>query len=377
MSGDIQSFTDIQRISTRTITDEGFMQADADLSMTGVVEYMAAEFNDYQQFGASDPDDIIRVYRPPDTLFQDSTLKSFANKPVTNGHPVEGKVTPKNARREQIGHIGDSVNRRGNSIRGRLTITDENAIKDVQNGILGLSVGYNGRIVAEKGFTGEGEQYDAVLQTMVGNHVALTDNPRARDARILDSKKRNKTMSKVKINGIEVDVNDSAMQAVQTLIDQSEADQKEMEVLKAKLAKMADERKEIEAQIKKLSGERNDEAIEKKVQARLALVDSIHKVLPEFDCNNKTAKEIKIAFVHSFNDTFNAEDKSNDYIDASFDTALTFASQAKKEDKESDKYGDRRIQNAIADSNDANSVNAQKEPAGLSKLLERNRDSWK
>lgn len=370
-------FSDVSNITTRHVTDEGFLQADALLSHTGVVNYLASEFSNFQEFGKKNINDVIRVYRPPSVIFADDTLNSFSNKIVTNEHPVQGSVNIDNVKDEQVGHIGENVKRSGNFIRAKLTITDRNAINKIQDGTSGLSVGYLGEIKPESGKTPDGQEFDAVLTSMSGNHVALTSNPRAKDARILDSQKTEvKTMSKVKINDIEVEVNEEAKQPVQTLIDSNASMAEQIKSLKDELKTVNDSKELLAEEVVKLKESLNDEeAIEKMVASKIALVDSIKNYLEEFKPENKSQKEMKIEFVSHFNDSFSAEGKSDEYLDASFETAMVMAKKIKKQELEindSDPYGDKRINDSVSIDEDD-----EKEISGYDKLRAYNADAWK
>lgn len=334
-------FNDQFSISTKNITDEGFVQADAIMSRVGIAVYKAGEFEDFKSFGASNADDDIRVYRPEETLFNDTTLKSFSNKPVTLGHPINGEVNSKNAKRLSVGSIGDNVTRSGDMMKSRITITDEDAINSMDAGTKFLSVGYQGKIIAEKGITDSGESYDAKLIFMKGNHVALTDSPRAGiQCKVLDEKQKKRVkMSKVKIKGIEVEINDSAYQAVTTLLDsyeevaaQADSLQETINALNESIAALNEEKVNLTANLdalrSELEGMSNDEtALNEKVDEKVELIDSVRQYIPNFKFSGKTEREIKEEVIKSFNDSFIGEGKSNEYIAARMDAAIENANK--------------------------------------------------
>ena len=72
--------------SKRVITDEGYMQVPARIGRTGIQEYRAGEIG----LTDRDPMEIVKVFRPPEEVFDEESMRSFENKPVTNDHPPKG-----------------------------------------------------------------------------------------------------------------------------------------------------------------------------------------------------------------------------------------------------------------------------------------------
>jgi hypothetical protein len=66
---------------TRTrLTKEGYLVADVRAARTGIYLYRGDEVDMPTM-------DVVRVYRPPETVFSKETLKSFTSLDVTNEHP--------------------------------------------------------------------------------------------------------------------------------------------------------------------------------------------------------------------------------------------------------------------------------------------------
>jgi len=80
-------FYDAGKVTSRKITDEGFLQVDALVGRAGVQLYTHGD-----SVFDSRPDslkhlDEIRLLRPESEVFNEKSLDSFRLKPVTDNHP--------------------------------------------------------------------------------------------------------------------------------------------------------------------------------------------------------------------------------------------------------------------------------------------------
>ena len=159
-------------------TPEGYLVCvDAILGRTGKQQYYKHELFGDSVEGAND---IVDVDRPEKEVFDSNTLASFENKPVTVEHPDEN-VTVDNYKDYSVGFVRD-VRRVDNNIVGNLVITDKKTIEEIENGEhTDLSCGYDCEIIDD----GKGEYMQSKIR---GNHVALCQEGRAGNARIIDSK---------------------------------------------------------------------------------------------------------------------------------------------------------------------------------------------
>ncbi len=149
-------------------TASGFLRCDATLSRSGVLEYRMADGR------------VRREFRPPEEAFRDETMQSHAMVPVVLGHPVEGRLTPNNAKMLSVGAVGDSVRREDNMVAAPVVITDANAIHAVEEGrATEVSCGYRCFVEETPGITPDGERYDAVQRRIVIDHAALVPKGRA------------------------------------------------------------------------------------------------------------------------------------------------------------------------------------------------------
>lgn len=177
----ISDDVELPTMSTRTLTEEGYLKATAAVTKVGVQMYPA------RQFGI-ESDEPIGVFRPPETVFHPETIESLKMKPIVLMHP-EQDVDSKNHSRLAVGSVGENVSpidadRLGASIQ----ITDEAVVKGIlAREIEELSLGYDTFVVSEEGnFNGQKYLY-RMDGPMINNHLAIVPEGRCGDSvKILD-----------------------------------------------------------------------------------------------------------------------------------------------------------------------------------------------
>jgi hypothetical protein len=154
---------DAMRLDARRIRRDsrGFIVAAAAVTRTGVFEYRRSDGS------------VVRELRHPDHVFAPDHLDSLRGASVTIGHPIEGSVSPSNARKLEVGVVSDA-RRDGRFVAASLSIREAAAIARVERTeLVELSCGYSCRIDPTPGVF-EGERYDqAQVSPIVVNHVAL------------------------------------------------------------------------------------------------------------------------------------------------------------------------------------------------------------
>ena len=157
-------------------TPEGYLICvDSVLARTGKQTYRRDEV-----FHDSD-DTEIEVDRKPEEVFSEQTLASFENKPITVEHP-DCDVTCENYKDYAVGFVRDV--KRGTAdgqdvILGTLVIQDAKTIDEIEAGEhVELSCGYDCDIKDEE---------NPQQRNIRGNHVALCEQGRAGNARIVDT----------------------------------------------------------------------------------------------------------------------------------------------------------------------------------------------
>lgn len=158
-------------------TPEGYLVCvDSILSRTGKQTYTRDElFKDGSNVE-------VEVDRLPNEVFNEKTLASFENKPLTIEHPDED-ITPTNHNKYSVGFVRDikkGTDSGQDVMLGTIVITDAEAIELVESGKLkDLSCGYDCDIEDET---------NPQQRNIRGNHIALCEHGRAGIARIVDSK---------------------------------------------------------------------------------------------------------------------------------------------------------------------------------------------
>lgn len=128
-------------------TADGYLVADARVARTGIQEYLGSEVGKPEM-------PIVRVYRPPESVFAEDAMRSYAYRPMTNGH--HGEVTAENWKQLAIGQTGSEVLRDGDFVRVPLVLMDADAIRDYEAGKRELSMGLEAEVIFEDGVTPTG-----------------------------------------------------------------------------------------------------------------------------------------------------------------------------------------------------------------------------
>jgi hypothetical protein len=118
--------------------DTGFLHLEGRLTRTGVFTYQDAEGNSWGEL------------RTEDEVFSDESLASFRQAVVTNNHP-ESFVDHHNVKQVQVGHVGTDVRQEGDFVRASILVTDASTILAIQQGKRELSCGYTAILRAESG----------------------------------------------------------------------------------------------------------------------------------------------------------------------------------------------------------------------------------
>lgn len=160
---------DIFRLDEPRRDQNGYLEADAALTRTGVFVYRHPDGS------------VTRELRHPDEVFKPESLSTITHRPVTDGHPIEGKLDATNTRRLQRGAIISGPKVDGKLVRGRVQITDDELIGrvlDEREPMREVSMGYEAEVVKMDGEF-EGERYDHVQRNIVYNHAAVVRRGRA------------------------------------------------------------------------------------------------------------------------------------------------------------------------------------------------------
>ena len=213
--------SDTIALTSRHLTDEGYLVAPGNLARTGVQDYRAFELG--LDADGMDPMKVIRLHRPPEEVFDAASMASFEGKPITIEHPKVA-VTADNWSELAKGDVR-GVSRSGDLMTSTLVIRSKDAVQAVQDGKVELSNGYSFNLDMTPGQTADGRAYDGVQRNIRGNHVALVDAARCGSAcRIADSQPQGvKKMPKVVVDGIPLEADETTAAAIKKLVDERDA----------------------------------------------------------------------------------------------------------------------------------------------------------
>lgn len=300
------------------ITGDGYLVCDARIARTGIQIYAGREVGKPEM-------DKVRVYRPAEEVFHQDALASFAHKPVTIDHPSEA-VSASNWKKYAVGLTGDIIAKDGGFVRVPMTLMDGAAIDTVKAGKRELSCGYTCDLKWEAGKTADGEEYDAIQTNIRGNHLAIVGAGRAGSGcRIGDDNNGKPTMQKITLDGITVEVSDTAAQVIAKVQQQlHDANSKILQmtadhatVLKAKDTELGAK----DAEIEKLKGQVvTGDKLDALIAERSSVIDAARQIVGDsLDFKGKSPAEIRRATVAAKLGDAKVKDKSDDYVAALFD----------------------------------------------------------
>lgn len=326
-------FTDRQPLPQGRRTANGYFVIEANVARPGIQIYTGDEM------GRPDMAEV-RVYRPPEEVFSDESLITFAHKPVTFTHP-DDPVSSHNDRALRVGHIGSEVGAvetdKGKFIRVPMMLTDEATIKKAEDGINELSMGYKAKITFQDGFTPEGDPFDAIQSDIKINHLAIVSEARGGpELKLGDGNTNGGSGMTDATTTIVRDKMSAVVPADQAqLIDRmfADADQKiadgqaeidalkkDIETKKGKLAQMEKDAKEAE------DAKPSDEDLDKRADTRGKLKNDARAILgKDANFDGQSTANIKRAVVmKTLGDA--AKDFSDEAIAGAYEAAVATAS---------------------------------------------------
>jgi hypothetical protein len=151
-------------------TADGAAVVQATLTRTGVFVYLDEKGEEF------------REYRPPEEVFDETSMRSFEGVPVTDDHPSV-LVDARNVSEYKRGRVAPGIKREGIHMVADLIIDDERLLAKMKRGKLEISNGYTCDLEMTPGVSPEGESYHAIQRNIGGNHAAVVDFGRAGTAR--------------------------------------------------------------------------------------------------------------------------------------------------------------------------------------------------
>lgn len=160
---------DITKLDNTKRDHNGYLVADAHATRIGVFKYRHSDGS------------VTRELRHPDDVFKSHSINSLKNRPVTDGHPMQGRVNAENTRSLSVGSTIDEPKQEGQYLDTNVQITDEAVINKVmadENPLREISCGYDTDVIKEDGVF-QGEDYDHRQTNIIYNHIALVKRGRA------------------------------------------------------------------------------------------------------------------------------------------------------------------------------------------------------
>jgi hypothetical protein len=339
---------DVAPIEKYELTPEGYLRTWATIARTGVQMYTDADGG------------VRREYRPEEEVGSPESLASFAGKAVTFEHPPV-LLDSANTKDYQIGFSGTEVVYDNGFVRAVMTITDKDAIERIMRGdAKEVSAGYRVQFDPTPGVAESGEDYDGIQRMIDGNHIAVVRRGRAgpqvklhldrldaADPSLLSPIEEPSMTAKVNFDGAEFEVSESVALAITKEREDAKMSYEDMKKqYDAMMSEASKMKEEMDAMSKEMKGkcdaaEGRADALEQEleavraeldsakeinldsmVQERVALIDKARTTLDsEFDFAGKGAREIMEAAVKAVRgDAIDLSEKSDDYVQAMFDT---------------------------------------------------------
>lgn len=334
-------FTDAVTVSGTRRTADGYLIAEAKSVRTGIQLYSGDEVGKPEM-------QVVRVYRPADQVFADSSLQSFTHAPVTMNHPDEA-VTSDNWKELAVGEVSTAAKKDGEWVHLPLILKDSKAISAVEGGKRELSAGYTCELVWGDGVTPDGQEFNATQTNIKINHLAIVDRARAgSQARIGDGaswgaspftpdhnpqKEKIMTLKTVTVDGIPVEVTDQGATVIATLQSRladanTKAEKAEATHQTAIAAKDAELAKR-DAKIDELNAKvLSDADLDKRVQERADLIAVAKTIAKDVKTEGLSDAAIRKAVVVAKIGDAAIAGKADAYIDARFDLLVEDASKA-------------------------------------------------
>ena len=317
-----------------TRTPEGYLRGDAVVSRTGVFEYTNADGSTRYEL------------RHPDDVFNADSLATLQQIPVTLEHPPM-MLDATNAKRYQVGHTGDRVDTKseGHIVVG-FTITDSSAVNAVDTGRMKqLSLGYRLDLKEEAG-TYQGKAYTHRQTNIRYNHLALVPEARAgavatinmdgmlhfsyntEEPNTLTTPDPKPRLEPIRLDGIAYEGSPEVVKHIAKLETANADAGKSLDEMKKQLDAAKGKYDALKAEFDEMKkGEGNkDSLVAEAVTARLALITSARKLTANTDgMEAMGSRDIMVRAIQAKATDFNADGKSDEYVQGRFDTLLEMA----------------------------------------------------
>ena len=339
---------DFSPIEKYELTPEGYLRAWASIARTGIQHYTDGDGS------------IRREYRPETEVASPDSLASFAGKAITSEHPPV-LLDSENTKDYQVGFSGTEVVYDNGFVKAVMTITDEDTIKRIMKGdAREVSAGYRVNYDPTPGVTENGEHYDGIQKEIIGNHIAVVrrgragpqvklhlDRQDAADPSLFKTTEERLMTAKVVFDGAEFEVSEGVALAITKEREDGRMSYEDMkqkyDEMMSKASKMKEEMDAMEKemkgkcdsaegradalaeQVEELKGElaaAQEINLDSMVEERVALIEKAKPVLDSaYAFAGKSAREVMVDSIKAVRgDELDLSEKSDDYVQAMFDT---------------------------------------------------------
>ena len=352
---------DARKSDKYEITSQGFLVVDANLTRAGVFDY-------YDKDGK-----LTRELRSPEEVFKQASLDSLKFAPLTKFHPKE-MVDSNNAKRVQIGSIGENIVRKGDFVSGAVVINDKKEVDEIltkwdKGEEVELSMGYDAEVVDVAGEHHKDGNYDKMQTNILYNHGSIVTKGRAGsqvklimdaedEATKLSEEKQSKLkkktegtkmkfkrdsigVGKFKVDSMLEEIDDSAKGVVMTLsgkLDEAASIMVDMkkgtDELQAKHDESVEAGKTLQAKVDELS-DPTSAVVQAMIKARTDLEGIAGQVdvkTSHEDGKLKEDKALRLDIITSVYPEFKGDGQSEDYIKSRCD-AIVEGLAAEKDSK--------------------------------------------
>lgn len=321
------------RIDSIEFTDKGVVQPGGGILYKHVQIAIASGSMQYPGADVGSSEDIVDVYRERSAAESAvAALRDTAGMPVIVEHG-DPSLSNRDAHDGYV--VPNSVSVLGDYIYADVMVTSKDGIRAIENGIKGLSMGYNAEIIKRE----DGKYYQEKLDfTAPGSHLALVQSPRCDRhntgaCRITDCNdkgdKHMPDLRKVVVDGLSVETTDQGAEAITKLQGQVARSDAALEAAKASYdAALAEKDTELAAkdselqELKKkvLTPEQLDAAVVKRAEL---VTKAVSVGLHVDSLTGKSDGEIRRAAVSVKHPDISLDGKSDTYVEAMFDLLKT------------------------------------------------------
>lgn len=370
-SGDEPGYTPEALIINRT--SEGFVTVPAVISGVGVQRYYAGEFprdKMPEQF-QDNPLRELHFLRSREEVFDGESVQSFNGLPLTNNHPPN-MIDASNVKRYMVGISRDKTKEDKERLKNDLRIMDGETLSDIEGGKQGVSCGYDMTILWTPGVDPKHGAYDGVQTEIRGNHIAIVDKARGGpDMRIqlhdswnekqhheswskvdweslkaelgdgspgaenIKPKQKEKQMAKRTINGIEVEFEESSVQAVDCLVASLADKDTELQTTQTQLKDALAVAETLKGQLAAEEAKNNEETINAELAQRFAAIDHLRQLDPKLEWEGKTPDQIRRELIAKHRPGIELKDATPEFVNGVF---LTLEQDLKKTDGQKDGF---------------------------------------